>query len=68
MTENWIDIAQGYDREDVKARARIALSDAGQDADKLGPEQIRLDAGTDAEGRGWFRVRVTEAVLVGREP
>jgi hypothetical protein len=65
MSEKWVEITQGYDREDVKARARVALREFGQDADALSPEQIRVDAGTDTEGRRWFRVRVVESIVSG---
>ena len=64
-SEKWVDICEGYNREDVKTRARIALREFGQDADALTPEQIRVDAGTDTEGRRWFRVRVVESVVTG---
>jgi hypothetical protein len=63
MTEKWMPIAEGFDREGVKARARATLAEFGQDLDKLSPEQVRVDAGTDTQGRRWFRVQVVEAVI-----
>jgi hypothetical protein len=66
MTETeWVEISSGYDRKDVKARARAALAEFGQDTASLGSEQIRVDAGTDTEGRRFFRVRVAQSVVSG---
>lgn len=64
MTGNeWIELATGYDREVVKERGRAALAEFGRDADKLGPEEIRLDAGTDTKGRRVYRVSVASIVI-----
>ena len=59
----WVEISVGCDRKEVKARARAALAEFGQDADKLGPEEIRVDAGTDTDGHPLYRVRVAQSVL-----
>lgn len=66
---DWIELAYGYDRGEVKLLAEAELARLGINPGDLDDEQIRLDIGTDTDERDFYRVSIRRSLLpAGDQP
>jgi hypothetical protein len=59
----WVELAFGYDRAEVKLLAEAQLIRLGLNSRELSDEDLRLDIGTDTELRDFYRVSVRGSLI-----
>jgi hypothetical protein len=64
-SEEWVELASGYDKDSVRVVAQAELARIGLSPDDLTDEELRLDIGRDMESRDFYRVRLRRSAIEG---
>lgn len=61
-SEEWVELASGYDKDSVKVVAQAELARVGLSPDDLTNEQLKLDIGLDTDFKDFYRVCVHKSI------